>query len=933
MARANTIQTNFTAGEVSPHMRGRVDVNKYFNGARKLRNMVVAPQGGVFRRPGTKFTAEVKTSSKVTVLRPFKFSEVQPYVLEFGDLYVRFYFQQARVENPPGTPVEVTTPYVEADLPLLKITQSADVLYITHPNYAPRTLSRVSANSWVLALHETIDGPYLSVEQPTQVTLTTLNDSTVLRALNGTPFVAYALKTITNVVASPGGLVRVTATGHGYSTGNSIGIAQVLGAIEANGEHTITVVDANTFDLDIYKHASTTYISGGTASVMPNPTHGVEYRINDEWRKARIVQIYSTTEMLINETDRHTIAVDESIKVTAVPSGGFFQLTSSGPLFTAGSVGRAVRATTTAGVGSWYNVTSFGNSESVIGDKVLTVVTTWPTTKIELVEGSHKVYAILTDASASWLSSDVDRKVRLQFATAEWVYGKVDHYVSTSIVVVSLNKDLPLDTIQPLVGAGFNGSNTSNQGRTTKWFKGAWSVATKYPSAVTFHQDRLCFASSVEEPTTIWMSESGDYVGFATSDPLDSSVTDAHAITITLVSREVNAVKWMSSGPVLLVGTQGAEWQIKPSSITQTLTPTNVSATPQTAFGSINEAEGHRLGSQVLFVQRGARKLRELVYDFNVDAFVARDLSIISEHIPRDAGGMEQSALQTNPFNVLWVVLADGKLLGVTYEKEHEVTGWHLHDVGGFVESIAVIESQSGQHDDVYLVVRRTVNAAIKRYVERIERFAEPTTITDLSAYYYLDCGVEFDNVTPGNFTDVTGLSHLSGETIAMVVDGIYVGTRLVTAGVATVGYLATVVHVGIANEAVVGLLDAEGGSEAGSSQGKAKRIHDATARVDKSLHFMTAVASPVTDARMTVSASQDPGIGDRSRIIPHPVVNPPSAVTFPAPTNEGVELITGDISFGIDGTYWDGARFEIIQPDPYPLNVLAIFPKLTTYE
>src|SRR6266576_4350974 len=91
MGKANTIQSNFTAGEVSPLMYGRVDIGKYFNGAKTLQNIIVRLQGGALRRPGTRFVNSTKDSSKRSILRDFKFSDIQAYVLEFGEGYVRFY--------------------------------------------------------------------------------------------------------------------------------------------------------------------------------------------------------------------------------------------------------------------------------------------------------------------------------------------------------------------------------------------------------------------------------------------------------------------------------------------------------------------------------------------------------------------------------------------------------------------------------------------------------------------------------------------------------------------------------------------------------------------------------------------------------------------------------------------------------------------------
>ncbi|MEQ8369723.1 MAG: hypothetical protein RIC83_03535, partial [Alphaproteobacteria bacterium] len=117
MTRAYAIQTNFTAGELSPRLAGRVDFAKYFNGVRRLENMVVMPHGGVTRRPGFRFVASVKDGSRRTRLIRFEFSTDQAYMLEFGHLYVRVFKDEGQVESSPGVPVEIATPYSEDDLP------------------------------------------------------------------------------------------------------------------------------------------------------------------------------------------------------------------------------------------------------------------------------------------------------------------------------------------------------------------------------------------------------------------------------------------------------------------------------------------------------------------------------------------------------------------------------------------------------------------------------------------------------------------------------------------------------------------------------------------------------------------------------------------------------------------------------------------------
>ena len=89
--------TNFTAGELSPLMEARMDLAQYANGCRLLKNFLVHPQGGIYRRGGTKHVASVKTSSKKTRLVPFEFSTTQAYILEFGENYIRFYKDQGQI--------------------------------------------------------------------------------------------------------------------------------------------------------------------------------------------------------------------------------------------------------------------------------------------------------------------------------------------------------------------------------------------------------------------------------------------------------------------------------------------------------------------------------------------------------------------------------------------------------------------------------------------------------------------------------------------------------------------------------------------------------------------------------------------------------------------------------------------------------------------
>ncbi len=169
--KARTFQTNFTGGEISPRAFARVDVRRYANSAARIENMLIGVRGEATRRRGTYFAGTVKVASGRVRLVRFEVSTIAAYVIEFGHLYARFWRNRARVESSPGVPLEIATPYTEAQLRELRFSQSADVLYICHPAHAPRKLSRTSPTAFNLSVITFINGPW-QPENSTAVTLT-----------------------------------------------------------------------------------------------------------------------------------------------------------------------------------------------------------------------------------------------------------------------------------------------------------------------------------------------------------------------------------------------------------------------------------------------------------------------------------------------------------------------------------------------------------------------------------------------------------------------------------------------------------------------------------------------------------------------------------------------------------------------------------------
>jgi len=148
--RVSIIQTNCTAGELSPRLLGRVDVARYANALKTCENAYPLVHGGARRRPGTRYVAEVKNSAKSVRLIPFIFNTSQAFVLEFGDQYIRFYTAGGQVLS-GGVPYEISSPYLEAELDDIHFVQSADTMFLAHPSYPMRKLVRYANTNWKLS--------------------------------------------------------------------------------------------------------------------------------------------------------------------------------------------------------------------------------------------------------------------------------------------------------------------------------------------------------------------------------------------------------------------------------------------------------------------------------------------------------------------------------------------------------------------------------------------------------------------------------------------------------------------------------------------------------------------------------------------------------------------------------------------------------------
>jgi hypothetical protein len=140
-AATRRIKSSFAAGELAPELLGRTDLRAFENGARRLRNVVIQPTGGVARRPGLLHVAMLEGPAR---LIPFEFNTEQTYLLVLTHQRLQVFRDDAEVASLAG-------PWTAAMLPQLAFTQNADTLLLFHPELPPKRITRTSHTAWTIA--------------------------------------------------------------------------------------------------------------------------------------------------------------------------------------------------------------------------------------------------------------------------------------------------------------------------------------------------------------------------------------------------------------------------------------------------------------------------------------------------------------------------------------------------------------------------------------------------------------------------------------------------------------------------------------------------------------------------------------------------------------------------------------------------------------
>jgi len=950
---------SFNAGELSPLMDARSDVEKYRNGCITLENFIITPYGGVMRRPGTEFLGESKFNDRRCRLIGFNFSTTTRFVIEMGHLYFRFWSNGVPVLSSGGSVLELSSPYPEEILREVQFVQINDIMYLVHPGFAPRKLSRLADNNWTLAevdwtwpatLEENIEPTTLALSHVSGNSRTMTASTGIFEPSHvGSYWLIGHNTESANVEQDINGNVAsapLTILGDWELSTSGVWTAQInveqsdddgatysaIRTIKGSADRNV-VINGKTERESLLRIRISDYPTASNWSA--NATFAVDDRVIYENNMYKCVLDHTNTapawvsfnvayavgDLVTHNTKTYKcLKAHNSNVIPYVRDVLTFQNTQfrHGPTDTiyrcsvadyktvinwpGGTVSIGSNQIYKVGVGFWRSIAgASGTFDTLRNNNNLQLLAARPSLDSTLTAND-----ILADFEMSNVEKMNYRPTNFEF------WEPIDFTPFNAKYWTPINFETRVARLEKLDArqfgivrvTGFTSATAvtvdvirtlTSTTATNVWSEGAWSGKRGYPRAVALHEGRIWYGGTTSRPLSIWGSTVEDYENFRMNSDADGS------LFLTLSSKEANSINWLDSQDKLMIGTTGNEWTLGSGNSDEGIRPDNVVAKKQSSYGS-KYLPVMSLNDVMLFVQRQGRKVRELVYVLDRDGWVAPDLTVLSEHVT--AGEIVEADYQQQADAIYWAIRGDGQLIGMTYERDQNVVGWHRHTTDGLFESVATIYGVGGS-DEVWLSVQRTVGGQPRRFIERFYISArEEFEAQNKSNWWYLDCAVR-KNGSPG--TTVSGLAHLNGRTVDLLEDGAVGNPAVVAGGQITLDKPRTTVLAGLPFTSTLQPMTIDiANLPDGTSRGRRKKLHRMQVSVQKSL-----------GGEVSTNGTQWDFLYPRD---------------FNDPMDDSPAPFTGEKEVVTASDYDPNLPIYIRQNQPYPLTVLALVAKLDIY-
>lgn len=863
----HTLNCNFSGGEVSPHLYSRVDAASYPTWLRTACNFLVHPQGGASNRPGTAYVNTAKYADKQCRLIPFVLSEEEAYVLEVGDSYIRVHAQAGTLlQN--GSIYEIATPYTEHEVAALNYVQYDQTLFLVHPSYPPKKLTRNEDRYFTLADAHIVNGPFMvaNTDPSHKMRLHRISETVVSQGVKAS--LSFLPVSYSNyfIQAYWRGERFYDPNGYGFnisevvqyfnarygSTGcvayNQGGVLRIESPQATGGNYNGAelMIEYRSGLMSPPKLVVTQRMSGGqnAGEIISSGEEKLYLESDfDAFRPGHVGALWALNHRIESPYESGTLGYTDTSKV--IKTSGDWRLRTTG---------------------TWYGEIVLESSE----DK-----TAWNKvkhfTKAQNEDNLNTLGNLAASAKMRYLrvrclgiSGEMGYILQADAFSQEGIV-KIENYVSARQVQVSIERE-PGD----------------GESWTDDWAEGAFSPDAGYPCCVFFYQDRLGFAGTRREPQTLWFSKTGEYEDFG----YQRTVQDSDALNLNLSSKKLNAINAVATGAKLLVFTAGSEWSIGCSGA---LTPYNLEVAQEGERGASSVAP-IVVGNRTLYVQSRGSVLRDFYYEYNSDSYTGRDLTLRAKHLFLNRT-IKEMAYQQEPDNLIWCVLDDGSLLCLTYMAEEEVLAWTQHQTQGDFRSVCSIPSYG--YDETWFLVKRAGGMYIERMLVRLSSQAPEDQV-------FLDASVSKKSTQ--TFTQISGLSHLNGQKVSVLADGSPLTEITVSNGTVTLPRAVHTAHVGLSYQATLQTLPMQYAAADGTLADRKRRLVQTTVKV--------------IDSRGGYVGAD----GKLDELLYAPV----QAYGLPA------VLQTRDVHKVFSASHSYFPSVTLLQKDPLPLTVLAIINQIS---
>jgi hypothetical protein len=884
---------SFAGGEITDLLHNRIDMQKYGVWLKEATNVICRAFGSVINRAGFIFNETTKQPGDTVKLVPFIFNEAQAYVLEMGDSYLRVRDNKGPLRDEEGNIFEILSPFFILNQNELNYAQSADVLFFANGRQQQQRLERRAELDWRFAPINFKNGPFmpyntdenakLSLEENASETtpaITTVGiDLSIASYYQGQW--RHASVWYNNNIIYNADITSIAGFVSGFNANNSAGLSVAQGS-------NILIFTADT--------NPETY-NGNLVKVKLEYRYLLSGDYPRWWSQSREAQNYFSGGAGSSRADNSILSSSQPI-FTEDHVGALFKIDRYvEEQRIDATFGAAIQTQAIISDGGWRMVTS-GNWEGKL------------------------VIQISRDSGSTWTNYRTTKSGATDQPFNENVYGTIDadetillrvniEEISGSVKLLLVSGPFKTSTIVKItsiidaqnVNALITKNNIGAITATDEWAEGSFSNARGWPEFVFFYEQRLGFAKTKSEPTTLWLGRIDDIESFETSD----EPNDNDAITMKLASLRQNEITGIAINKNLIVFTSGSEYVISGNGAP--LTQTNKQAVPCSNYGS-QKTSPLAVNDKILFIQKQGSVLRRLAYDYEQDGYTAPAFSTIAQHLFENHG-IKRIEYAKTPDNIIYLLRDDGVIICFTYMPEENGYAYSRYESQLKFDDICVIPDD--RQDQLWAMAtlrddddddddgppppegsgeEGEINRFIMKQAPRLAS-KEPRD------QVFLDACIIKESEEP--FDTIEGLEHIQDNDITALADGQVIrDARIDENGVMTLPVKVKKAVAGLEYKQKFTLLPSQISLSNGTTIGTKRRAKSADIFYKDTVGFYYGVENMPTD---------------------------PAVFRTGEPYNTPTELKTGVKTVYFTSEYNKLQQISIEQRDPLPMQITAIVP------